>query len=332
MSDPFIILSLSGGGYCGLYTASILERVEEARGGVPLCESVDLVTGTSVGGIIALGLAHGIPAKRIREEIETGGPTIFRDQGNRVTRIANNSLGTLRGLLGTKYKGDKLYNVIKEVVPDKPISQAKMPVAVAAVCSNGARPKVFRNYWDEDVGTYDAAMATSAAPTYFPPHKVGNDFFLDGGIVANNPDLIGFMEAVGKFAVEPKDIVIVSVGATNLNLVRGAKKPRFSGVLPQFLSIRRSIAFTLEVQQELSRQLTEEAIPTRYLRVTTRPGKDAERFAQLDRADQHATQTLLSLAEAEFQAVKHQGLMRLIQNRARKKRTRWENGKILSMF
>lgn len=45
---------------------------------------------------------------------------------------------------------------------------------------------------------FDAAMATGAAPYYFPPHKVQLTptcchQFVDGGLLANNPSMIGLM-------------------------------------------------------------------------------------------------------------------------------------------
>ena len=53
---PFQILSLSGGGYLGLYTISVLSELERrVKRPIPSC--FDLLVGTSVGGIIALGLA-----------------------------------------------------------------------------------------------------------------------------------------------------------------------------------------------------------------------------------------------------------------------------------
>ncbi|WP_282128438.1 CBASS cGAMP-activated phospholipase [Roseobacter litoralis] len=328
MSDPFIILSLSGGGYCGLYTAAILERIEEARGGVPLAQSVDLITGTSIGGIIALGVSHGVAAKDIRDTIEKAGPKLFRDDGNKARRVFQNGIGTMRGTLKAKYRSENLLNIIQAILPDKPLSSAQIPVAVASVCTNSAKPKLFRNYSGEDARSHDAAMATSAAPTFFDPYQVGNDFYVDGGIVANNPDVIGFMEAVGKFGIDPKDIVIISVGATNLDLVTGSRKQSFTGLIPQIFSLRKSISFTMEVQQDLARQQAEEALQNRYIRVTTRPGKDAEKFAQLDRADVPATQTLLAMALSEYENVKDHALMQLVENRARKRKPRWRNGKI----
>ena len=56
---PFQILSLSGGGYLGLYTITVLTKLERGLGR-PLASCFDLLAGTSVGGIIALGLGLGL--------------------------------------------------------------------------------------------------------------------------------------------------------------------------------------------------------------------------------------------------------------------------------
>jgi len=72
----FQILSLSGGGFLGLYTAAVLAELEE-RSGKPLNQCFDLIAGTSIGGIIALGLAAGRSASDIRDAFIEHGPRIF---------------------------------------------------------------------------------------------------------------------------------------------------------------------------------------------------------------------------------------------------------------
>jgi predicted acylesterase/phospholipase RssA len=61
-SKPYQILGLSGGGFRGLYTAKLLE-ILEVDANKPLSQVFDLIADTSIGGILALGLAMGILPK-----------------------------------------------------------------------------------------------------------------------------------------------------------------------------------------------------------------------------------------------------------------------------
>lgn len=54
--SAFHILSLSGGGYLGLFAAIILADLEH-RLGRPIAKAFDLIAGTSIGGLIALDVA-----------------------------------------------------------------------------------------------------------------------------------------------------------------------------------------------------------------------------------------------------------------------------------
>src|SRR5690349_18309534 len=70
------ILALSGGGFRGLYTASVIEQLE-ARTRVPFGRHFDLIAGTSIGGIIALALAMEKPASQIVQLFTEHGALIF---------------------------------------------------------------------------------------------------------------------------------------------------------------------------------------------------------------------------------------------------------------
>ena len=66
----YFVLSLDGGGIRGVLTARLLERLERAQ---PFLHRVDLVAGTSTGGILALGLAHALtPAQLVALYVEHG--------------------------------------------------------------------------------------------------------------------------------------------------------------------------------------------------------------------------------------------------------------------
>lgn len=79
-----LILSLDGGGIRGVLTAKILERLEAA---CPFLDRVELVAGTSTGGILALGLARGLTPSALVELYRTEGPRIF-DHRDALDRLA----------------------------------------------------------------------------------------------------------------------------------------------------------------------------------------------------------------------------------------------------
>ena len=60
------------------------------------------------------------------------------------------------------------------------------------------------------------AMATSAAPTYFPAFRLPGDHtrLMDGGVWANNPAMVGVTEAVSMFGQRLEDIRVLSLGTT----------------------------------------------------------------------------------------------------------------------
>ena len=76
MKKPFKILCIDGGGIKGVYSAQVLAEFEDAFKS-STSEHFDLVCGTSTGGIIALGVAAGIPMKDVVQFYFDNGPKIF---------------------------------------------------------------------------------------------------------------------------------------------------------------------------------------------------------------------------------------------------------------
>ena len=67
-------------------------------------------------------------------------------------------------------------------------------MAVRADALNNHAPVYIRSYTNKfeqsllpDIKIWEAARATSAAPTYFEPMKIGDYTLVDGGLEANNP-------------------------------------------------------------------------------------------------------------------------------------------------
>jgi patatin-like phospholipase/acyl hydrolase len=111
---PFQILSLSGGGFLGLYTITVLADLEE-RIGAPIASKFDLIAGTSVGGIIAIGLANEVPAATIKAAFEVQGPSIFSDRPPPKTAVGK-AWDVMRSALTPKYKSSALRRTIVQII------------------------------------------------------------------------------------------------------------------------------------------------------------------------------------------------------------------------
>ena len=69
---------------------------------------------------------------------------------------------------------------------------------------------------DYKVAAVDVALATSAAPTYFSAFNTADgQSFLDGGVWANCPVMVGLLEAMYVLNISASDIHILSVGTTD---------------------------------------------------------------------------------------------------------------------
>ena len=67
-----------------------------------------------------------------------------------------------------------------------------------------------------DLPAVDAALATSAAPTYFPAHTIpGRGTFIDGGLWANCPAMVGLVEALDFLGQAPEQVRMLSLSTTS---------------------------------------------------------------------------------------------------------------------
>jgi patatin-like phospholipase/acyl hydrolase len=65
------------------------------------------------------------------------------------------------------------------------------------------------------MAAWEAARATSAAPTFFPGHAGDDYVFLDGGVWANNPIMAVVIDALSAYDVSRDQIDIFSIGTGN---------------------------------------------------------------------------------------------------------------------
>lgn len=231
----YFILSCDGGGIRGLITAMLLEQLEKDFG---ILEKVDLFAGTSTGGILALGLASGLPISRIIDIYVNDGPQIFQpfhtSELNAVlARLklaprpssANHPLhdiidrlwDRLDLLFNVKYNNTGLASVLHALFPVEPLASLRK-VMVTTFQLDGAegwRPITINNLLSGEGGEtlpVDAALSTGAAPTYFPPYQHPQfGYCIDGGVYANNPSSQALAVALQSGA-QLSEIRMLSVG------------------------------------------------------------------------------------------------------------------------
>ncbi|MGV8864676.1 MAG: CBASS cGAMP-activated phospholipase [Pseudomonas sp.] len=211
------ILALSGGGYRALYTATILTEFEQVLGR-PIASHFDLICGTSAGGLLALGLANEIPASELKDLFEKQGKEIFGSRD-----FLRRRLGFL---FKAKHSNEGLRRVLERRFGSAKIGDLKHRVLIPAVNYTTGKGQFFKTPHhpsfevDYRMTLVDVALATSAAPVYFPSVRNDRGVFVDGGLVGNAPGLFGLHE-VSTFLAPKQDVRIrvlaigtMTVGAT----------------------------------------------------------------------------------------------------------------------
>ncbi len=113
------ILSLDGGGIKGVFPISFLANIESELGLDSVGNYFDLIAGTSVGGIIALGLGLGESAKAMENFFVEQGPSIFPQ------RVLPNWFRLIVG--AERYEPAPLRKALDAVFHEKTLADSRVP-------------------------------------------------------------------------------------------------------------------------------------------------------------------------------------------------------------
>lgn len=310
------VLALSGGGFRGLYTIRILRNLEKHIGR-PLGEHFNLITGTSIGGIIALGIAAGISLDTIEETFISRGKHIFpKPIVRRDSRLPMplQRLGGLyrkfRAIFRPIHDAKGLHDVLTDLFGDMEVQHLKKAnVAITSANLSTGSPKMFKTphhgeiYLDKHLKVVDVALATSAAPVYFPIHEIPqlNTLYADGALMGNAPGFFGWLEAKTRLGIPENEIFVLSVGTL-------AGKPSLSGstkyaqgalfwLSPEKLRLMR---FLMSQQEQLTNYMLRLLLKDRYHLIDGSVSDDAANDIDLDDTSDAAIKTLISHAEKHF--------------------------------
>ncbi len=239
------ILSIDGGGIRGIIPAIVLNYIEE-RTGKRIATMFDFIAGTSTGGILALGLTKRNSDSSINHEPEYTAAELVNFYHKYGQKIFNEYIpGDLDDLLQAKHNPQGKQEVLKELLGEAKVEDALREIFITSYDIELRAPIFFTsNRYAEQPDSLDsrkicrgfkmfeAAMATSAAPTFFPPYQLetahhtdeGYYALVDGGIFANNPSSLAMMEAMISYKRKQKnaeelqrnDTLVVSLGTGSL--------------------------------------------------------------------------------------------------------------------
>lgn len=213
----FKILTIDGGGIKGVFPAAFLAGIEIITN-KRVVEYFDLIVGTSTGGVIALGLGMDKSASEILAFYRDHGPTIFPKPFG---------LGKLKRffkhLVRPAYSPEPLKRALQNIFGEKKLGDSVCRLVIPSFDGNRADVYIYKTAHhqrlktDYRVPVWEVAMATAAAPTYFPSYTSDSKIrFIDGGIWANNPTMVALVEAISLLEIQLSDIYLLSLGCTGV--------------------------------------------------------------------------------------------------------------------
>ena len=228
------VLSIDGGGVRGIVAAIVLEALQAELKAVGktcrIADCFDLIAGTSSGAIIAAGLVMpqrgnegGADPARIREIFETDARRIFPRRWFCEIPI----IGRLPQLFGPFYSPRGLSDVLYENFGDVVMADAQRNLMISAYSIDPRDVVLFRGgpaYEEREEGNRfgmlrarDVLLGATAAPTFFPPHKIdrvdgaGSWTAIDGAVYINDPAMAALTEAIRLYPGD--EFRIISLGA-----------------------------------------------------------------------------------------------------------------------
>lgn len=196
--------------------ALVLAEIER-RSGRAVSELFQIITGSSTGSVLALGLATpdggGRPrytALQLAQLLEDDGARIFHAPILRRIRTASGLIGPryairhLRAAMQAHFGGVCLADVLSDVLVPSYDLTCRQPLLLT-----NRTPQFQR------LPLWEVALAASAAPSYFAPVPVTIDgerhVLVDGGIFMANTAMFAYTQARALGVVEA-DMLLVSLG------------------------------------------------------------------------------------------------------------------------
>lgn len=208
---------MDGGGIRGIFSASVMAELSRlVPAGSHVGEYFDLISGTSTGGIIALGLGLRLEPERIANLYLERGMEIFPPFWTRHPWLAK-----AKQIFGPLHNHESLKEALQSEFGHRALGESETRLVIPAFVGPDVQVAVFKTDHHRDyrrdwqTPAWEVARATAAAPTYLRGHRYNLEFFLDGGVWANNPMMLAIVEAISAYDVRLDQIRVISIGTGN---------------------------------------------------------------------------------------------------------------------
>jgi len=219
------ILSLCGGGSSGYMTASFIQKIEEETG-KSILDIVDMIAGVSTGSIIGGLLLTGHSGKEIKEIYQK----IFIE-------LDAKRNPKWYALFTSVYDNKMLNSELRKYIGSVSLGQLDKWFMCHSLCLNKPRlgPKYWKSWEDTEMDLVDIITTSCCAPIVFKPFELNGKYYIDGGLVLNDPSISVIAE------LHKNDIKEFDILCMQTDYHEGFDKPKslkgIIGIMPNIISL-----------------------------------------------------------------------------------------------
>ena len=233
------VLCLDGGGIRCIFQVVILQMIA-LHNNTCLCKMFDLVVGNSFGGVVATIIANSS---------KTSMKSLFKDffDIKTIKELAPKSMFdkiTKYYQLSPIYDGKGKNKVLEKYFMNN-FNDLSIPCVVTTYNIQDYEPMIFCS-WKHGYRTSKILGATTSPPTIYPPVKINEKYYCDGGVAINNPTSIAYNIANEKFT----DFRILSIGT-------GKYKPKWNNNVPDWGGIQWIMNGLIDLMANAPNQIVE---------------------------------------------------------------------------
>ena len=199
-----------------------------------------------------------------------------------------------------QYDAKPLQDAIQEIVGNASWSDLRTGLLIPALGLISGSPQIFSSIAvpadAKTAALAEIAMATAAAPTYFPTAIVGKRTYVDGGLIANAPELVAMIEVEQRLGVARDRIHVAAVGTTMPKHGEAIVAANSRG-LAEWGFGRKIVDLVLMGQERLTRDMVKKLLGQRYWILDYETSVDQQNEIALDCASPEAVQILSALAQ-----------------------------------